>query len=204
MILPNEVNGIVTVKAEAAKEWHALFVQAEQKIKEIEHCGQGLDIPAINELRYVAFHLLEILTIPASEQADHYKKVVAHLQRAIYDACEALISLQLKELQAFQSDYRLIVVSEVVKNYQELMTEAEAASTLIKGAHRGHEGRTAYYEEALKHVDTLTKTNSSLRVARDELNKKLAIQRRDSRRWAIGITATIVITIIGAIVKFSA
>lgn len=189
--LPTEMNGTTTVKTDDAAEWHKLFAEAEKRIKEIEHANEGLDIPAINELRYAAYHLLEILNSSPTSQEAHKPKLKAHLQRAIYDACEALISLQLKELKTFQDDYRLIVVSDVVKNYQELMQQAEQASSLIKGNKRGHEGRESYYADALKHVDTLKVTNVTLRAARDDLNKKLALQRRDSRRWILGIIVTL-------------
>lgn len=195
---------MTTVKSEDASEWHKLFAEAEKRVKEIEHSNEGLDIPAINELRYAAFHLLEILTSTPANQETHKPKLKAHLQRAIYDACEALISLQLKELKTFQDDYRLIVVSDVVKNYQELMQQAEEASSLIKGNQRGHEGRETYYSDALQHVDTLKKTNITLRAARDDLNKKLVLHRRDSRRWAIGIILTAATAIVGLAKLFGA
>lgn len=200
-ILPPEPNGTVIVKSEDARRWHNLFAEAEKRIKEIEHFNEGLDIPAINELRYVSFHLLEILTSPPAAQESHNAKVISHLQRAIYDACEALISLQLKELRKFQEDYRLTVVSDVINNYQELMQNAEEASSLIKGKQRGHDGREDYYADALKHVDVLQKINITLRAARDELNKKLNIQRRDSRRWVIGIGTALIAAIVGLVTK---
>lgn len=202
MILPAELNGAVAIKSEDANQWHELFSQAEKRIKEIEHFNEGLDIPAINELRYVGYHLLEILTSEPIKQEEHKRRVVSHLQRAIYDACEALISLQLKELRTFQEDYRLVVVSEVVKDYQQLMTEAEAASSMIKGTQRGHDGREAYYTQALGYVDTLSKINTILRAARDELNKKLEQRRRESRRWVIGIVVTVIAAAVGLILKF--
>jgi hypothetical protein len=107
----------------------------------------------------------------------------------------------LTELKKFQDDYRLAVVSNVIANYQELREKAEEASSLIKGEQRGHDGREAYYAEALKHVETLNKINITLRAARDELNKALAIQRRDSRRWAIGLAAAVLAAIVGLITK---
>lgn len=203
VILPEELNGAVTIKSEDAIHWHELFAQAERRIKEIEHFNEGLDIPAINELRYVSYHLLEILTSTPVNQATHKVKVVSHLQRAIYDACEALISLQLKELRTFQDDYRLVVVSDVIKNYSELTADAEAASALIKGSQRGHDGREAYYSQALNHVDALSKINATLRAARDELNKKLELRRQDSRRWVIGISVTVAAIVVGLIIKFA-
>lgn len=192
-----------TIAITDVAEWHELFQEAERRIKEIE-LHEGLDIPAINELRYVAFHLLEILNAAdPSEKEAHKPKVKAHIQRATYDACEALISIQLKELMQFQEDYRLVVISEVVKNYQELMQQAEQAKSLIKGKQRGHDGREAYYADAMNHVQVLSGINTTLRAARDELNKKLLIQRRDSKRWAIGIAAAIIVAIIGLIAKLA-
>lgn len=84
------------------------------------------------------------------------------------------------------------------------MQQAEEASSLIKGNQRGHEGRETYYSDALQHVDTLKKTNITLRAARDDLNKKLALHRRDSRRWVIGIILTAATAIVGLAKLFGA
>lgn len=203
MILPGSPNGAVVVKTEDAAIWHDLFAQAERRIKEIEHFNEGLDIPAINELRYVSYHLLEMLVAPSVSRDEHGGKVVSHLKRAIYDACEALISIQLEELRTFQVDYRLVVVSEVIKDYSILMQDAEAASALIKGTQRGHDGREEYYTQALKHVDALSKINITLRAAREELNKKLEARRRDSRRWIIGVSVTVLASVVALIIKFT-
>lgn len=201
--LPNQPNGLSTIKTEDAQDWHKLFAEAEKRIKEIEYAQQGLDIPAINELRYVAFHLLEVLISDQVGQGEHKPKIVSHLQRAIYDACEALISIHLQELRQFQEDYRLIVVSDVVKDYQSLMQEAEEARRLISGIQRGHDGRASYYEKALQHVDALKKINTALRVSRDELNKKLEGHRRESRRWMIGTGLAVLTIVAGLIIKFA-
>lgn len=72
--LPAQMNGTTTVKSEDASEWHKLFAEAEKRIKEIEHSNEGLDIPAINELRYAAFHLLEILTSSPANQENPQAK----------------------------------------------------------------------------------------------------------------------------------
>lgn len=203
VVLPDQPNGLVMLKTEDARAWHTLFAEAEKRIKEIEHFQEGLDIPAINELRYVAFHLLEALISDSAAQENHKSKIVSHIQRAIYDACEALISIHLHELRQFQDDYRLIAVSDVVKDYQSLMVEAEEAKRLISKNRRGHDGRDAYYEKALQHVDTLQRTNSILRASRDELNKKLQNHRRESRRWIIGTGLAILTMVVGLIIKFA-
>lgn len=206
VILPTEPNGTIFLKSEIVTEWHALFEEAEKRIKEIEHDNEGLDIPAVNELRYVAYHILQALM--AKNQAtkdEECRRALSHLHRSIYDACEALISIQLTQLLKFQSDYQLVPVSTVVKNYQELMEKAESASSLIKGTHRGHDDREKYYGKALEYASQLREINGILRASRDELNKQLAIERRNSRRWVIGAiltgTGIIAATIVG-VAKF--
>lgn len=203
VVLPNQPNGLSIVKMEDAQAWHKLFAEAEQRIKQIEHTQQGLDIPAINELRYVAFHLLEALVSDQVGQDRHKPKILSHIQRAIYDACEALISIHLHDLRRFQEDYRLVVVSEVIKDYSSLMEKAEEAKRLISETRRGHDGRASYYEIALQHVDTLTQINATLLASRDELNKKLTNQRKESRRWVIGTLLVLCGIVAGLVIKFA-
>ncbi len=60
--LPDDQKSMVYLpKAEVDQLW-TTFQQAEQQIKALERDeGDGLDVPSINQLRYVAHHLLKAL-----------------------------------------------------------------------------------------------------------------------------------------------
>lgn len=200
LIASEKAGGVIYIPQEDIDTWRALFSRAEQRIKEIEHKNEGLDIPAINELRYAGFHLLEVLKQGNCSNPIERQKVTAHIKRAVYDASEALIGIQLNEILKFQDDYRLVVVADVIPEYQQLMQSAEAARELVRGPHKGHDNRDGYYEDALKHVDELKRVNQILRVGREELNKRLALERRTSRRWAIGVAVSIIAAILGVVI----
>jgi len=201
LIVPESAAGRVYIPQEDIDTWRDLFASAERRIKEIEHGNEGLDIPAINELRYAGFHLLEVLKHGNTNSVHERQKVTAHIKRAIYDASEALIGIQLKDICKFQDDYRLVVVAEVIPEYQKLMESAEAASELVRGPHKDHDNRDCYYEEALKYVDELKRVNRILRAGRQELNKRLEIKRQTSRRWAIGLAVGAISAAFTAVIR---
>ncbi|MBC3832307.1 hypothetical protein H8K33_12355 [Undibacterium amnicola] len=178
-------------------EIERLFVKAEQKIKTIEHCGDGLDIPSINELRYVARHLLTALQ---KSNLEELTKAKNHVKRALYDACEVLIISNLEEIKQFQNDYRLIAVTDVIKNYAELMSSAEEARSFIQETEEG--SREDYYDKCSELVETLKRINTTLNAARSDLNVKISDRRTTTTRWFIGIGITLLIAIIGATVTY--
>lgn len=66
-----------------------LFESAEAKIKLIEHLDDGLLFSAVNQLRYVSFHILRFHKITDNDLKDEeLRKAKNHCQRAIYDAME--------------------------------------------------------------------------------------------------------------------
>ena len=95
-----------------------LFKLAEKKIKFVENLDEGLLFPAVNQLRYVAFHLLrESEAQDISLKQEELRKAKNHCQRAIYDSVETGITFCLVKIHEFQEDYKLIVVADVVPAY---------------------------------------------------------------------------------------
>lgn len=193
--LPPDQKSYFCLPKEQVEEVANLFEKAEQCIKDIEHDGEGLDIPSINELRYFAWHLLKALT---SNNLDELNKAKNHAKRAIYDACEAQIVANLTAIAQFKNDYRLINVTEVIKNFTDLMIAAENARIFIKD--RNGESREDYYEKCQEHVVILENINTVLAAARNDLNVKIADKRTQSFRYFLTISVTIFLAILAATV----
>jgi hypothetical protein len=191
--LPGNQNSYFFLPKDKIEEIERLFIKAEQKVKMIEHEGDGLDIPSINELRYFGRHLLTALQ---KNSLDELKKAENHVKRALYDACEVLIISNLEMIKKFKDDYRLVPISDVVKDFQAIMVESEDARAFIQGT--DIDSRELYYDACSIHVEALIKIKVKLEAARNDLNAKIEEKRISSLRWVIGIAITVLLAIGGA------
>ena len=61
----------------------ATFKEAEKQLKNSEHDTNNLSIPSINQMRYVAYHLVESFELQdESKIEEEIKKATNHAQRA--------------------------------------------------------------------------------------------------------------------------
>ncbi|MHB9117845.1 MAG: hypothetical protein ACYC2R_06195 [Burkholderiales bacterium] len=160
-----------------------LFKKAEKKIKEVELYSSEANIPAINELRYVAYHLLAYLE---SKDDDDIKKAENHCKRSIYDACEATIVVLLEEIRQFKEDYRRVAVTPVIKEYTQHLKRAKDANQFIQANTSEHDSREDFYEKSDEHVAALKEIVDLFSSSREELNKQLSEKRENLTRWLIG------------------
>ncbi len=109
-----------------------LFVLAKEKIKLIEHLDEGLTFQAVNQLRYVAFHLLRAdKTTEENLKKEELRKAKNHCERAIYDAVEPGIVHYLEEIRTFQNDYRMVEITNIIPNYLDISRKADESSGFI-------------------------------------------------------------------------
>jgi hypothetical protein len=175
-----------------------LFSIAEARIKQIEHLGLGLTLPAVNQLRYVTCHLLRFDRLEdEQEKQEQLRKANNHCERAIYDAVETGIIYCLEELRDFQKDYRLVVITDIVPSYLDIRAKANEVSMFISKITKDSTGdhcnnRGDHYEKCSKYFDELNGAINILTNARSEINKKL-------RNWRIGFLLTLGTFILAAI-----
>ncbi len=183
------------------QETRRQFDEAERRIKLIEREGlsDGIDIPSLNELRYVGFHLLRAFSTNSYEkQKEQLDKAKRHCERASYDAMELGIIQRLEEIRIFQKDYRKITISSVVSDYLEMMEKTQEANAFI--AESDPENREAYYSECETHYLTLKKIAEKLMVAREELNKEKNKFTFSTRTVYIGLF----LALVGAVAAIAA
>jgi hypothetical protein len=179
------------------------FSFAEKKIKSIEHLGEGLTFAAINELRYVAFHLVKFEEL---EDENHKEaeliKADNHCKRAIYDAAEVGIIHFLERIRLFQKDYRSVVVTDIIPDYVEFITKSKQIRDFIIEASQNsieeHYNRQEHYERCSKFSNELENIVNILDNSRQEINKKLKNQRIV---FLLSISA-LAFAVIGIIVTF--
>lgn len=180
-----------------------LFVLAEEKIKLIEHLGEGLTFPAVNQLRYVAFHLLRAdKTTDENLKKEELRKAKNHCERAIYDAVEPGIVHYLEEIRTFQNDYRMVEITNIIPNYLDISRKAEESSDFIlerikDSVSDRSNNQGDQYQEATSLFEELKEAVKLLSYARPELNKKL----KKYRLMFLVSVATLIVAAIGVIVS---
>jgi hypothetical protein len=190
----------VTDIGEAASRIKTAWDDAEEKLKRTEWVKGTLTIPAVNELRYAGYHVLEGLASAAREGGgEHFDKAEKHCKRAAYDAVEAEFLFYARQLRQFQEDYRNVPIDIPGTNYLEIKVRANATMDLVRqvrSSKESKESRDKYYERILPHCDQLGKDMRILDAAREELNKKWKLRPQTEegtrRRWMVTIFATIV------------
>lgn len=147
-----------------------LFRQAETQLKQAEEIDRNLAIPAVNELRYVAFHLIKALSGQAGEefQAD-LERAENHAKRAIYDATEASILCLLEKAEVYQSEFQgLECTTEVLPDYVDLLKDLEKIRRGIADVRASEElylNRQQYYPQVLAYIDDLKDLVATLEQA---------------------------------------
>ncbi len=96
-----------------------LYSLAEKRIKLVEQLDSEIVIPAINQLRYAGWHILESLLSDDADKAN-IKEAEIHASRAVYDAIEAGTLELLLEFAQFKYDFRYITIGDVIPDYLEI------------------------------------------------------------------------------------
>jgi hypothetical protein len=105
-----------------------LYNEAESYIAEISSTWDGLDAPAVNQLRYSGRHILNALTRETSiSPEEEYQRAVAHVKRATFAALDSGIIYCLQKIELFKSDYRKIEIT--APGYPEIVAAARRART---------------------------------------------------------------------------
>lgn len=163
----------------------ALFHRAEERVKRVEASDKdsGVVVPAINELRYAGYHILEAETAyDQGAREEDLQKAKRHCQRAVYDAVEVAALDRLDRFDMFDQDYRFISFGEIVSDYTQKKRYVDQVRHFISETPR--EEREAYYEKVQEYLDKLDTIVNELDDARPEINKIM-------RRWRIGIILSV-------------
>lgn len=185
---------------DSIKEIKALFDKAELAIKKVESYV-GLSFPAVNQLRYAGRHFIDSADLGSDEDRDEQlRRAKRHCQRAIYDAMDIGIDFCVSKIELFKSDYRKVTVTDIIPSYIEIIQKTEEAHNFIEQARTDSDCRENYYVEAEEHYDVLRGFLPLLDIARQELNKKLNKQFKQSavqNCLLVVAILTLVVTLVG-------
>lgn len=162
------------------KDMAEAFSEAERRLKLVEWMD-GTDVPSINELRYVSYHMLKASEIQGNTAAQYeeLKRAERHCKRASFDALELGIINALENVDAFRNEFHDFPVSDVFSEYLDILHTVESIRSFLANA-SGGEHRDEYYIDVEQKLTDLTSILTKLNCAREEINKKRAISKRES------------------------
>ena len=166
---------------------------ADKVMKEVQAFVDDAGIPAINELRYAGYHLLNTL-IPANGEAsaqEELLRAINHCKRATYEASEMGLLTAFDKITDFKSDYQQVVVSQVVPDWTEILTKCDSYRDAITGARQTGDDRSIDHTKFRDAFVELVGVCRRLDHARDELNKLIEQKRTDAKRFVFAIILTI-------------
>ena len=160
----DKINKLITV-----------FKEAEKQLKHSEHDTNKLSIPSINQLRYVAFHLVESFALKDTTKVEEeLNKAINHAQRAKYDAVEIGIVYYLEQIKIFQETYSTYTETlDILPNYIEYLTKAQNASDELQKIKDEEKDREEYYKDIAPYYQALKDIYLSLQTAIPLITKKI-------------------------------
>ncbi len=184
-----------------------LFDRAEDKVKEVELLAQELSIPAINELRYVGYHLARSLCEDSPEQLNiQINKAERHCKRAIYDAHGIGIIHLLEQLMLFKEKYTSFsnAVITIMPSYTDDLTCANKASKFIAQIKEENRGsRDSYYMQCEPHYQSLRDIIDKLSIAEPLINQKITEDRESEQKETRRFITIVVLSILAITVSIS-
>lgn len=186
----------------AVNDVRELYRSAEHLIKVVEDRRGELVIPAINELRYAGFHVLQGLSADEADPEEQFRRARRHCQRAGYDAVDGGIVYCLDQISKFKGDYRRLVIPQIVPRYPDLMQRAQRAKDFIDGVRAENKSREAYYEEAQLVLPDIFDVVDELEANREELNKALQKQNHELFRTWLSISIAALALLVATVTVF--
>lgn len=170
---------------------------ADRTAKKVQKFVRLAGVPAINELRYVAHHLVNTIA-PTSDDVDGEKELqraINHCKRATYEASEAGILFAFDRIVEFKEDYRSVIISSVVPDWNEILALCETVTRRIAETREAREDRTPDHKDFEQLFDRLVAICNRLDAARDDMNKLVEHESQQARRFLL----TTVLSVLGIV-----
>ena len=156
-------------------------------MKIAESISDAVTIPAINELRYAGFHILNAVTEKNVDTASkHMFKAQDHCERAVYDAAAAGLVGITDTINRFQTQYRDIAIGDVVNNIAEIRARVDKAETLLADGESSVDSLDV--EKVVDLLCNLKQDARNLDFHAPDLAVKLRERTKGTRRFVLAVT----------------
>lgn len=172
-------------------EYQKEYTDAEKTLKAHEtEVDEGIIVPALNEFRYAGQHIARALAAKDMSVAiENLDQAIRHARRAKYDAHDAVIQYYLEQCKFFKEDYKFIQITSVVAAYNDDCVAL--ASIQDEMAQEDRNKREEYIACKIQQCEVAKRIYRRWDFARDELNKVMAVETRERKRWFFIAGATV-------------
>jgi len=140
------------------EELYRSFKEARERISRIKKelkCYSEIDndiqIPSINEIRYVVYHTLKGLNEDEpNRQDEEFRRAISHCQRASYDILEIGITDKIEYINNFSTKYRNINISEIIEKWPEFQKTVHEINISLAEINRSEHSIIEYHKLAEK------------------------------------------------------
>lgn len=179
------------------------FEKAKDRIKKITHdiygpdnIEQTLAAPALNELRYVGFHIIRAISrLDRKEQEEELRRAIRHCERASYDIIEIGIAYQLGRLEYFREEFRQTPITATIKEWGHICESVNRINAELCEINRFDEAGEEYLivaEEKLQQLLGITANLPQYRKELDKVQSRLLIRKFFTLSgWAIAVLAAL-------------
>lgn len=174
------------------------YDMADKVMKQVQAFVDEAGIPAVNELRYAGYHLLNSL-VPLNDKTsaqDELTRAINHCKRATYEASEMGILTAFDKVSMFKSDYSQVVVSQVVPDWQQILTKCDLCRDEITSARQTGDDRSIDHGRFRDSFIELVGICRRLDHARDDLNNLIEVKRTEARRFSVNFVLAIVALVV--------
>lgn len=157
----------------------AAWKEGEDSLKHVEAELIRLPLQPINELRYATRHFARACeTLDEQERLTEYQAAMRHCTYAAYDCAEAVLTYRLLRFKDFVEEFKTMPIETPVLNYKDAVLAYRKAQGAIC---RNPDQRDQRKKEIIEACESLEPFDACLDVARDELNKKRELARREAQ-----------------------
>jgi len=164
------------------KNLYEAFVAAKKRIDLINSnlkYYKKIDIPSINELRYVSFHTLKALTkTNHSDQDEELRRAKRHCERASYDALELGINDQIEFFEKFKETHNDVCITSIVKNWPDVCEKISQINDALAEINRNDQVGEENFSLAEDKYHELCDITDLFPAHTTELNNKKQENRR--------------------------
>ncbi len=182
------------------------YDMADKVMKQVQAFVDEAGIPAINELRYAGYHLLNTLVPVTSDlsMTEELTRAINHCKRATYEASEMGILTAFDKVTQFKDDYSQVVITQVVADWGEILTKCDVCRDEITLARQTGDDRSIDHKRFKEAFIQLVAICRRLDNARDDLNKLIEQKRSDGRRFATGVLLALLAIAVSVVVAMIA
>ena len=164
----------------------------------------GVVVPAINELRYSAKHMIDALSLADKNAADEQmRRAIRHCERARFDALRATVLFFIRDFRQFSEDYRMIADPiEGAEEHRKVVEETLDFLCADQGSDSPDEG-CKKLQDAVDRMRPFFMASSSVRGQLNQVLAGMEQHKTETRQDAKDSKkATIWFTVLGIVVGY--